>query len=763
MVSRVTKRDVVLWGLAFLSGCILALVQGGWLIVLATGGMLWWLRRQRWGGSLWLWLPPSGSVAIATAVALLAMAYLWLRTPQPGVTDISGVVGRLVNLNLPPSVAVTGVVQTSPLPNRSGRLRFFMAVAQYRNVSQDPREDGLLRGSARGRLYVTLPRAIATDIHPGQRIEVVGVLYRPRASGSRFIRTFNFQRQLQLQHTFAGLTGEQLRVLEQGSGWGLWAIRQRIAEAHRAGLGDRYGPVVSAMVLGSRAVAVPFDLRDSFRRVGLSHALAASGFHTAILLTVVLTLARPLPQVWRYSCGGGVLLLFVCLSGFAPSAIRAGLMGLASLLALAGSQKVQPTTVLLAIACGMLLYNPLWIEDIGFQLSFIATLGLIVSTQPISDRLDWCPTLLRNLLAVPLAATLWVFPLSLAIFGIFPVYGLLANILATGLLILLTVGGFISALAALLLPGLGAGIATLLYWPTALLLWLVQHLGQWPGATIALGGLGWGQVVVLYTLILLVWWHPWWQRRWLAVFATGLALVLVPFILRQQLLFQATVLANTRVPMLVIQQPAGIIAINGGEGHVLTSFLAQEGINRIDWAIASSGQQRYQQGWPDIQATTPVRRLSTVATSRTDPDYQKMLAALPVVHDTLPLQQPNRLGNVEITVQRADPAVLSLDLGDSHWLFVSDPAGDQGIWLRGTTLSRVDVLWWWGRSFDLELLERLQPKAIIFTQARLAPQLSEALRQKQIPYFVVGQDGEVRWTPNAPLKANLDTTAEGIF
>lgn len=760
MVSTVPRNDLVLWAIAFIAGCILTLVQGGWLIVLGTGGLCWWLRRQRWGRSLWLRLPTSRSVAIATVVALLAMSYLWLRTPQPTVTDMSGVVRRLADLNLPPTVAVTGVVQTTPLPNRAGRLRFFMVVEQYRNVSQQASQDGLLRGRASGRLYVTLPGTIAADLHPSQRIEVQGTLYRPRPSGSRFIRTFNFQRQLQLQNTFAGLTGEELRGLDHGAGWGLWAIRQRITAAHRAGLGDRYGSLVSAMVLGSRAVAVPFELRDAFRRVGLSHALAASGFHTAILLTVALTLVRPFPERWRYSCGGGVLILFVCLSGFAPSAIRAGLMGLASLAALAGNQKVQPLGALLAIACGMLLYNPLWIEDIGFQLSFLATLGLIVSSQPISDRLDWCPGVLRNLLAVPLAATIWVFPLSLAIFGVFPVYGLLANVLTTFLLVMLTVGGFISALGALLLPTIGAGIATMLYWPTELLVWFVQHIGQWPGATIALGTLGWGQVVVLYALIVLVWWHPWWQHRWLAVFTVGLALVVLPFLIRQQMLFQATVLATTRVPMLVIQQPAGTIALNAGDPHVLTAFLAQEGINRIDWAIASD---RRSQNWLDVHATTPLRRLTTVATANSDPAYQQMLAALPVEHHTLLPQQPSRLGNVEITVQRADPAILRFNLGRSDWLFISDPAADQYHWLRGSPVATPDVLWWWGRRFDLQLLEHIQPKAIIFSQARLAPQISAALQQKNIPYFIVGSDGEIRWTPNTALTANLDASNDGIF
>ncbi|BCX13411.1 MAG: competence protein [Thermosynechococcus sp.] len=751
---NITKADGILWAIAFVTGCIFSLFPWGWLGVLVLGGMLYGGRRR--GGKVWLRLPASQSFAIATVVALLATLYVWLRTPQPGVNDLSSLVPRLEALHLPPTVLVEGRVETTPLPNRAGRLRFFLGVERYQNLSQDPAQRGVLQGRASGRLYVTLPAQQGAKLHPSQRIRLVGRLYLPRSGGSQFFRAFNFRRQLQLQHTFAGLAGHKVTILDQGSPWGLWALRQRILQVHTQGLGDRYGAVVAAMVLGNRAVAIPFEVRDSFRRVGLSHALAASGFHTAILLAVVLTATRPLPHRWRYGLGAGVLVFFAFLTGFAPSAMRAVLMGLAGLVALVDGQKGQPLVILLAIATAMLIYNPLWIEDIGFQLSFLATLGLIVSAQPISDRLDWLPTFLRNVVAVSVAASLWVLPLSLAIFGTFPVYGLPANVLANPLLIFLTVGGFISAMVGLILPPLGSALAWLLYSPTALLLWLIETIGRWPGAMIALGSLGWLQVVVLYALMVLVWLSPPWRRRWFLVFTLGVSLVLVPFILRQNTLFQATVLANTQVPTLVIQQPAGTVVINGGDPEGLTAFLAQEGINRIDWAVASDRRYRQQRGWADIHWMTPIRQLTDVPTAESDPAYREMLSTLKVPHESLPLRQPVQLGQVKITVLRADPAILTLELGNTQWLFVTDPSRDaaQTDWLAVTPIEPPQVLWWWGRKLTPRLFEIVKPRSVILSRPTLDPAIAGYLKQQHIPYFVVGEVGEVRWQADGSLKAN---------
>jgi competence protein ComEC len=279
------------------------------------------------------------------------------------------------------------------------------------------------------------------------------------------------------------------------AGWGLWQIRQRIVQAHIDGLGDDQGSLVSAMALGRRAVQVPYDLQDAFIQAGLAHTLAASGFHVSLVLGLVLgvlrwpviqvRLAHPgLAQLW---IGSAVLGGYVLMTGAQPSVMRAALMGLGALVGLALERSVKPLGCLLLAVTLLLLWNPTWIDDIGFRLSVMATLGLMVSVQPLTDRLGWLPPTLASLLAVPLAAYFWTIPLSLYHFNTLTTYSVLINMVATPLVTVISLGGMISGLVALAIPALGSALASLLWLPTTLLVALVNGSIRLPSSTLTMG------------------------------------------------------------------------------------------------------------------------------------------------------------------------------------------------------------------------------------------------------------------------------------
>jgi len=95
-------------------------------------------------------------------------------------------------------------------------------------------------------------------------------------------------------------------------------VRRRMAAALLASGGPERGGVLAALVLGSAVVPLPAEVREAFRAAGLSHALAASGFHLTVLLGAVMALGRRLPRPPRAALAIGAMLLFLLLAAPSP-------------------------------------------------------------------------------------------------------------------------------------------------------------------------------------------------------------------------------------------------------------------------------------------------------------------------------------------------------------------------------------------------------------------------------------------------------------
>ncbi len=470
----------------------------------------------------------------------------------------------------------------------------------------------------------------------------------------------------------------------------------------------------------------------------------------------MLALTRSLGERQRLAVGMGVLVLFVALSGLEPSVLRAACMGAASWVALAQHRQTRPVGVLLVVAVALLVINPLWIWHLGFQFSFLATLGLIITVPLLMPCLDGLPPAIAALLAVPLAATLWTLPLQLATFGVVPAYSVLANVLATPLLILLVVGGFISALAALVWPLAGSALAWVLYYPCQALLALVLNLNQWPGQTLTLGRINPVQLLLLYGILLSVWLWPWarQQWRWGAVLV-GVVLV-VPLWHLQTQRFQVTVFHQPRMPVMVVQQPGATILLNSGDAAMATQsllpFLRQQGIARIDWAIATDWRPDTQRAWEALSQQIPIQAFSAIAP--TPPDSLQHLAA---EQPPLPLQAVTTVGQFQIQVLRQRPAALWITLDQQSWLILThDTRKDTAAWLQTAPLPDTQILWWTGQAAPPRLNSRLQPQTLILsTPSPVAPAI-ESSQNPPPQVYRTQQVGTLVWTPQDGFNPTLD-------
>ncbi|MEN2993027.1 MAG: ComEC/Rec2 family competence protein [Bacteroidia bacterium] len=256
--------------------------------------------------------------------------------------------------------------------------------------------------------------------------------------------------------------------------------------------------LIEALLLGYKRGLDP-ETRAAFQLSGVAHVLAVSGMHVGIVLSFWLFLFRQLPPTWAQAPLSRLLLMALLVfyglfTGGSPSAMRAVIMGVIALLAQLTHQPYMALNALGFAAFLQLLFNPLLLHSLSFQLSYAAVLGLLAFYSPLSQAgQKFLPTKKRairyvwEILAVSLAAQLGTFFLSWAHFGKFPVYFLIANLLAVPLATLLAFVGAVWILVLLigvpiLAPLLGYGSHGLAW----LLLFWVKLVSDLPGATISL-------------------------------------------------------------------------------------------------------------------------------------------------------------------------------------------------------------------------------------------------------------------------------------
>lgn len=727
------------------------------------------IAKGKAGANVPLTTPHPRVWLIAGLVGLLATLYFQLRIPQPGEKDISQFVSGENNSNQEQLVIVRGEVASTPRLTRSQRGQFWLEATQLDEVKNDQGPASLPKGVT-GKLYVTVPILQATGLYPSQQIAVTGMLYKPKAASNP--GAFDFQKYLKQEGTFAGLIGKQINFIDEEKQWGWWKIREKIVRSQVRWLGVPEGPLVSAMVLGSKAVDLPYDIRDLFVKVGLAHALAASGFQTSLILGVILQLTKGAKKTTQIILGGLGLIIFLLLAGFQAAVLRAVIMGFAALVGLALERKVQQLGSLLLAATLLLLFNPLWIWDLGFQLSFLATLGLIVTATPITQRLDWIPSAIASLISVPLAATIWTLPLLLHIFSVVAVYSVPLNIITTPLISVVSIGGMISGLVSLIVPDFGSTLASFLYYPTHWLIQLADFVAGLPGSSVAVGSISNGQMLVIYGLIISTCTVRWWQRRWWFAGLIAIVLVVIPVWHSANNLLRITLLATDKEPVLVIQDKGQVTLINSGdEGtgrFTILPFLQQQGVNKIDWAVSSKFLANENDAWLEILESLPINNFYAYASQLENnietQAIQEKLQKRQGVYQSLSLGQTVNNGSVTAQFVNDQLPILRLQIFGQNWLLIGSVKSQQIEQLMKTGgLSSPEVLWCPSESLQ-DLVLALKPQVAIANRSvgiaanSLDNKALSALSKGKTKLFFTGRDGAIQWTPDGDFETFIQVT-----
>ena len=367
--------------------------------------------------------------------------------------------------------------------------------ARYKNTAP-PRYEALdMRGLIISNPYVAGGRQefVVQGKAPGHRYLVRGRMYPKVSYGDEVLirgtvtypETLGRRGNLMRRGVHGTLSFPAVQITARGARVGvrgrLYAVRNAFRDALIRILPSDEAALVNGVTLGGYG-GLGADLVNAMRRSGTMHLVALSGYNVAIVASLIMTACLALfGRRTALAISIGIIALFVLMTGAEASVVRAAVMGFIGAAALNVGRTRDQSTAIAATAALMVLANPkMLVFDAGFQLSFLALLG-IVYVRPLVKRLSkfknkgflsWKENLLTTV-----SAQLAVAPLLIAQFGAVPLAAVPANLAVLWLIPGIMLMGFITAFVGIVAYPLALPLGFLLHAPLAYVIATIQFFG----------------------------------------------------------------------------------------------------------------------------------------------------------------------------------------------------------------------------------------------------------------------------------------------
>jgi len=581
------------------AGLALGIFSGAWVAaapawLLAAGGLLLAL------GACALALGRDGAAAaVLLALAVVLGALRAATNPLPA--------DHIARVALAPVVTVEGRLAEEPVRWAPDRTRLILDVDAFL--------DGADRRPASGRLQVTL-YGETTAVGEGQRVAADLRLSRPR--GFRNPGAFDYPAFLRREGILLVGTGRAESLVPLTLDEPPWPVRgKRWAVATiGAHLPETSAALLAGLILGEKT-GLPREADEAFRRAGVYHILAVSGFNVALLASSVFFVSAALgvPRRTTAVTAGVALVGFALVVGGQASVLRATVMGLLLLAATLLDRESQLMNALALAALLLLAWRPGDLWDPGFQLSFAATAGIIYLTPAITGWLEgqgW-PGWLATAVAVSAAAQAAVTPVMLAHFNQLSLVGIAANLVVVPLAAAGTTLGMLALLVAL-----ASTVAADVLFQTLWLVLLTLRAAVWgaaavPAAMVHLPAPGWAATLAWCGMLALV--PVLGARRWTragaaACLAAALALSIWPWVRPGDGRLRVTFLDVGQGDAVLVELPEGPrLLVDGGPAGARRLDVGERVLAPFLW-------------------NRPAARVDAVAVSHSDPDHSGGLRAV---------------------------------------------------------------------------------------------------------------------------------------
>jgi competence protein ComEC len=477
----------------------------------------------------------------------------------------------------------------------------------------------------------------------GETLQLEGEILRPSAALNP--GQFDYAQYLKTKGIayVAYLSPGNWRVTgEEGRGFFLWQwacdLKRWAEERIYQFLPYPENALLSGILLGDRT-SLPDEVVESFFVTGTIHILAVSGMITGFVAGLFFTLFRvlQLSRKWSAALAIGMILFFILMTGAHPPVCRAGLFSILALLAVLFERRVHGGILLISTAFILVMANPFVVEDLSFQISFLATAGLMVMSPWAMDKLSFLPRPLAWLVTASAAAQLAVWCLIIYNFNQFSIYSVFSNVLIVPLALFVTAGGLALLAGSVIHPFLGTVLGAGCLWPLKLLVYLTSVMEHWPLAEWIVASPSFEWVVLFHGFLLIVFFFYWprpkpekpseeWERnqdfflkgkRWvsaLVLIFMMVSVVLAVFGKCKSQPFRVTFLAVGHGNAVVLRSPQGkVFIVDGGKEsrgqdryQTVVAYLRHEGIQKVEGILNTHPDEDHVGGLLNVIGAYPV-------------------------------------------------------------------------------------------------------------------------------------------------------------
>lgn len=331
------------------------------------------------------------------------------------------------------------------------------------------------------RLYINVKKDVKLEY--GDKIEVGGQFIEPQTQ--RNYRGFDYKEYLKTQKIYGTLKVKNVKILEKTQGNKLMQMANKIFLKIEDNIQKTYStkfiPIIQGIILGDTR-SIDEETKDAFSDSNISHVLAVSGMHISYIILLATSSTKIIGKRKSKIFASMLLMVYMFITGFSISVVRACIMGILSCMAFVLYRKSDTLNNISIAMLIILINNPYSIKSISFLLTFGGTLGIIYFKATVEKAIKsikirnrkWKYLFIKiqqkseniiSILAVSISAQIVIAPIMAMYFNKISIGFLLTNFLLSYIIGIVVIGGFIQSIVAMFSIKIGAMLAHIIEIP----------------------------------------------------------------------------------------------------------------------------------------------------------------------------------------------------------------------------------------------------------------------------------------------------------